>query len=449
MLQTISLSSLLVMNAEAQFLAKYKAQPVAPASVRLPDTGKLERGIQRELIQISDNCYSISAVAENVWCQRNCNHVPRHCPVSLCKCDGGAPTPTPPTPTPPTPAPPTPTPPTPTPPTPTPPINNGDIISYYSWNWGSGSFGPYGATSGISFTGLSDVVKAIDAYNTGDQWWTGLPELKGTRYISIGGGNSAGFLGVKELNLIKTQAQTMKDAGYQGIIFDVEHVKDPHAEMIPAFNQAFKQLKQDGMIVAVTTSHSAPYEAPTPEDSVELLKAWVKNPDIDFISPQLYSTGQEADPEFAETNFCKDAGCTWDHYVGALPRFVPSINNHTHYAAVVDWFAARGITCEGYVQWQQVSKADSQNPTPPTPAPPAPTPAPPTQNPGDGNCNASKIPADCGIHSGNCTQCSGGHSTWPCNFYHNGSKCEANKSAVSGWVNACACITGQVPSSPR
>ena len=40
---------------------------------------------------------------------------------------------------------------------------SGELVGYYSWNWGTGSFGPpvQFPETGIAFTGLIDIPKAI------------------------------------------------------------------------------------------------------------------------------------------------------------------------------------------------------------------------------------------------------------------------------------------------
>ena len=55
--------------------------------------------------------------------------------------------------------------------------------------------------------------------------------------------------------------------------------------MIPLFQLAFQKAKENKLIVTVTTSHSAPYKCDTPEDAVAFIKAWVVEPNIDYLSP--------------------------------------------------------------------------------------------------------------------------------------------------------------------
>jgi len=228
-----------------------------------------------------------------------------------------------------------------------------EIVGYYSWNWGAGSTGPSGANAGAAFTGYTDVKTAIDYYPEGAAWCC--PALVGKKYLTLGGGNEAGLFDAESLSKIGISAEYIKSTtSYEGVIFDVEIVKGSSGVIVPAFAQAFKAMKEQGLIVGVTTSHSAPYETDTPNVAVDLVKNWVKDSNIDFLSPQLYSSGLEGAPDFAETSNCKDAGCTWDLYVGMVPKMVPSLVEESHYVATKTFFANMGITTEGFFQWRQV-----------------------------------------------------------------------------------------------
>merc|ERR1712150_452245 len=103
----------------------------------------------------------------------------------------------------------------------------------------------------------------------------------------------------------------MGAAGYVGVMYDVEEVQGPSSTMAPLFSKSFEAMKSAGLLVMVTTSHSAPYQCDTAQDAVDILKAWCADDNLDVISPQLYSSGRESKPELVPTNSCKDAGCTW------------------------------------------------------------------------------------------------------------------------------------------
>lgn len=173
------------------------------------------------------------------------------------------------------------------------------------------------------------------------------------RFLTLGGGNSAGEFTAAALSSITSHAALIKQ-NYSAVMFDVEEVVGPSSTMMPLFAESFAALKKEGLIVGVTTSHSAPYACDSPADAVAFTKAWAADGNIDILSPQLYSSGSEGSPEFAETNSCKDAGCTWDLYKGAKAVIAPSIVDSTQYAAVKSYFSSNlGITTKGYFQWAQ------------------------------------------------------------------------------------------------
>jgi hypothetical protein len=196
-------------------------------------------------------------------------------------------------------------------------VSPGITAGYYSWNWAGGSEGPSGgaANFGVAFTGLIDPQSAIADYST--------PPLKGTHYICIGGGNAAGMFTASALTAINQHCSNgaFKQAGYAGIVYDVEEVVGDMS-MVDLFRESFQVCKQSGLTVIVTTSHSAPYQTSTPDVAVALVKEWVRDKNIDAISPQLYTSGQEGAPDFTETYQCKSEGCTWALYPKA--PFPPS-----------------------------------------------------------------------------------------------------------------------------
>jgi len=231
-----------------------------------------------------------------------------------------------------------------------------EILGYYSWNWGAGSTGPSGANMGCSFTGEIDVDKALAGYSEGAAWCC--PKLLGEKLLTLGGGNSAGMFTEAALKALTTRADDIKAAGFKGVMYDVEEVVGPSSVMAPLFEASFAAMKKAGLVVAVTTSHSAPYQCDSPQDAVDFVKAWCADSNVDVISPQLYSSGSESAPELAETNSCKDAGCTWDLYKDCHAELAPSIVEPSHYGPSKDFFQSklqRGT--RGYFVWAQTKAA--------------------------------------------------------------------------------------------
>lgn len=218
------------------------------------------------------------------------------------------------------------------------------IVGYYSWSWDRGSRGPAGSTLGVAFSGWVDPQKAIDDYK-------GKPQLQGDKYCSVGGGNDHGAFTPSRIQKITQNVHLFKQAGYDGVCYDVEELS---GDCVAAFTQSFAACKAAGLKVLVTTSHSAPYKTDRPSDAVALVKSWVSDPNIDILSPQLYSSGEERRPDFAETDNCKSAGCTWNIWKNSKAQLAPSLPTGSQFSAAQSGGQQRGLNFVGYVQWAQV-----------------------------------------------------------------------------------------------
>jgi hypothetical protein len=206
------------------------------------------------------------------------------------------------------------------------------------------------ASFGVAFTGLSNVEAAISGYAVDATWCC--PQLVGERYLSLGGGNGAGEFTADTIKAVTNHMWRVLEANYTGVVFDAEIISGPAEELIPLFAACFRQAKAVGLKVMVTMSHSAPYHTDTPMDAVAFVKAWVRDGNIDMVSPQLYTSGHEDRPDFDETFFCKESGCTWLAYMDSVPMVVPSIVNASHYPEVEKFFAG-ALSLGGYVTWAQ------------------------------------------------------------------------------------------------
>jgi len=132
---------------------------------------------------------------------------------------------------------------------------------------------------------------------------------------------------------------------HQGLAYDIEEASE--SGLYPAFADSFNAARSAGLKVMVTTSHSSPYGVP---DGPSLMAAFLADSNIDYISPQLYTSGTEAANDFTES-----VGVPWSAYKGAKPLFVPSIVDSSMYASAVSYFQTIGITPSGFAQWKQLS----------------------------------------------------------------------------------------------
>eukprot|EP01063_Lacrimia_lanifica_P023619 TRINITY_DN3123_c0_g1_i1.p1 TRINITY_DN3123_c0_g1~~TRINITY_DN3123_c0_g1_i1.p1 ORF type:complete len:793 (+),score=321.77 TRINITY_DN3123_c0_g1_i1:52-2430(+) len=223
-------------------------------------------------------------------------------------------------------------------------VAHGDVVGYWNWNWGGGSVGPEGATMALSFTGLIDPAAALAQ---------GRPPVAGlTNILSIGGGNAAGMFSEAALKKIDPPflAQA-KAAGYTGVAYDIEECAGG-ATPPEAFAASFKVVKAAGLNVLVTVSHTAPYAC---TNKVALMDAFIADTNVDYMSPQLYSSGTEAAPSFDWD------GTPFKAFRGMAPhmKMVPSVVDATHYPAVRAFFANNSIPLHGFIQWRQEPAAET------------------------------------------------------------------------------------------
>lgn len=198
---------------------------------------------------------------------------------------------------------------------------------------------PSNANFGIAFSGWNDPEKAK---SESDPLHDG---LVGDKWIDAGGGNANGRWGADWLSKWETQIKNGDLSAWDGIVFDIEECSA--AGLADNFASAFRAAKEAGMSVLVTVSHSAPYGCGDPD---VLMKAFFQNDDVDILSPQLYTNGNEAQPSFDAGNMV-----SWDDWSSSKGRFVPSIGCNAvangGYAATKDFFSKYNLVPTGYIVW--------------------------------------------------------------------------------------------------
>jgi hypothetical protein len=206
-----------------------------------------------------------------------------------------------------------------------------------SWSENGGSQGPVGADIGIAFSGWSEAYQALASGPYSEN-------LQGQKYLTIGGANVNGHLSVEILKKFHEDIGYIKDAGFVGVCFDIEHT-EREGLYIKAMEEAFAACKKEGLKVLVTVSHSAPIVS---RSAGNIVKAWVNSDNIDYLSPQLYSTGKEKQPQFDISK-----GVQWDLWKGAKPVIIPSIVDGSHWQKTQQFFNNHGIPIKGYLQWAE------------------------------------------------------------------------------------------------
>jgi len=210
---------------------------------------------------------------------------------------------------------------------------SGQNIGYWWWTWGSGNF-PGGTNMGIAFSGYVDPGQAISS-SKGIQ-----NQLPGTKYIALGGGNGAGSWTASALNNINAAINGGEFSGYNGIAYDIE---EGDSGLGGSFQQSFQLAKNQGFKVLVTISHSAPYGI---GDAYSLMQTFLGDGNIDYLSPQLYTSGTESQNDYATSQ-----GVGWNMYSGSQASVVPSIVQWNLFPSAQTYFSQQGVNITGFIQW--------------------------------------------------------------------------------------------------
>lgn len=214
--------------------------------------------------------------------------------------------------------------------------NSTSLIGFWYWTWSSCAAPPAGANLGIAFSGWVNPQTALqDSANVQDS-------LPSPQYVCVGGGNSGGAWTSDAVSAVTSAISAGDFSTYQGIAYDIE---EGSAGLSAVFQSSFAVAKANGLAVLVTVSHSAPYGV---SDAATLMQSFFTNPDIDILSPQLYTTGHESANDYAISG-----GVTWSDYAAAIPVVAPSIVSASMYPDAQAYFDESGVTLGGFIQWSQ------------------------------------------------------------------------------------------------
>lgn len=165
-----------------------------------------------------------------------------------------------------------------------------------------------------------------------------VPEV---RYLTLGGGNQNGAFTQSALQAITAAIEAGQFAAYAGVAYDVE---EGDSGLGAAFAASFAAAKAQGLKVLVTVSYSEPYGI---SDAASLMQGFFADDNIDYLSPQLYTSGTETQNDYTAV------GVSWEKYTTTKASVTPSIVQADMYADAQNYFAQQGVTLGGFVQWSQ------------------------------------------------------------------------------------------------
>jgi len=212
----------------------------------------------------------------------------------------------------------------------------GTTVGYWWWSWQPSGSPPGGTNLGVAFSGYADPDLALS--NSQPLY----DKLPGMKFLDIGGGDNAGKWTSSQLQKVTRYINESKFNAYQGIAYDVE-IGD--AGLTGLFLDSFRAAKMHGFKVLVTVSGSAPYSVP---DAPAMMSAFFNDGNVDYLSPQLYVTGDES-----KNNYGTNAGVSWDQWKQSRASVVPSIVTASLYSSAVEYFQGHGVTLQGWLQWKQ------------------------------------------------------------------------------------------------
>jgi hypothetical protein len=209
-------------------------------------------------------------------------------------------------------------------------------MGYWDCTWQGGN-APANATLSLAFSGWVDVKSALEDSNTV------LNNLVGTKYISFGGGNENGAFDSANLAALTDAINQGELSQYDGIAYDVE---EGMSGLSQDFKTSFEVAKARGFKVLVTVSHSAPYDI---GDAAVLMDTFFDDTNIDILSPQLYTTGEESKNDYDISH-----GVNWAAYARCKAAVVPSLVTASLYPSAQAYFAQQGVELKGYIQWKHM-----------------------------------------------------------------------------------------------
>lgn len=209
------------------------------------------------------------------------------------------------------------------------------LRGFYKFSWkGSDPYqGPSDTNVGVTFTGRLP----------GDPQANISPMTKDSlNLLSYGGGNEFGAWSLAAVQAVAASGNldAVIALKYDGIVIDAEVYASGQSVTVSQWNDMFAAIKAKKLLLIVTISHFSPYGMGNGD---ALVTDWLSNPNIDFLSPQLYTTGTEPKND-------------WDGFsqawVTATTPIAPSIVQESYY----DQLGSNSVTAylpkaKGYLVW--------------------------------------------------------------------------------------------------
>ena len=168
-------------------------------------------------------------------------------------------------------------------------------------------------------------------------------QLPGKKFLSFGGGNSNGRWNESVLTNIDFAIRNKQLVGWDGLVYSI-HEGD--TGLATVFATSFANAKANGLSVLVTVSHSQPNSI---SDAVLLMISFFSNSNIDYLSPQLFTTGKETGNDY------EVVGTSWNAFKSSKAKIIPSVvlGSRDYPTASAYFSQNHGIILSGFIQWSQ------------------------------------------------------------------------------------------------
>lgn len=163
------------------------------------------------------------------------------------------------------------------------------------------------------------------------------------KFISIGGYGDEGYFTESSLAQLEEDINQGRFSQYDGIVFSLGRGA---SNLQGAFAQVFAAAKTFGLIVGINVAKFAPIYF---FDFIDLLRGFFANRNIDFISPNLFTNGENPNEE--GNDFSPIGEIPWSEYGNAQADIVPSILTSSLYDSAQSFFSSQGVEVEGYIEW--------------------------------------------------------------------------------------------------
>lgn len=236
--------------------------------------------------------------------------------------------------------------------------------------------------------------------------------MSGTKFLSLGGGDDSGSWSTSAVQGVTAAINSgqIKNAGYSGVVYDIEQ---GDSGLSSVFAASFAAAHSKGLQVIVTTSHSAPYGI---GDAGTLMAGIIADSNVDIISPQLYTSGNE------NTNDYTADTVAWSAYASSKAVIMPAITECSLYADAKSKLGSYGMRVTGFIQWQQ-SGACSSSPSPGGNPPPT---------SGSSGCPSGQCLSQYGYCGTTSAYCGTGCKAGPCSSSHANDKCGGKCNYAAG-----------------